>query len=126
MLALIILFLIYMDLLQAKIISRSSVINHTDNSNHKNKNRHIKIILFNPPFCKLTNINIGKYFLNLIDKHFPKNNSLSIIFNRNTLKISHSCTNNIPKIIINHNKKLQANLNEEIKKYIIPHAIVEI
>ena len=33
--------------------------------------RHRKIIGFNPPFRKLSNI--GKYFLNLIDKHFKKN-----------------------------------------------------
>ena len=31
-----------------------------------------KIIWFNPLFCKHTNINIGKYFLNLINKHFQK------------------------------------------------------
>ena len=30
--------------------------------NHKNKNRKIKIIWFNPSFCKLANINVGKYF----------------------------------------------------------------
>ena len=78
---------------------------HLGNSNYKNLNRHKKIIWFNPPFCKLANINIGKYFLNLIDKHFQKNNILSKIFNRNTLKISYSCTNNLSKIIINHNKK---------------------
>ena len=43
---------------------------HLRNSNYKNKNRHRKIIWFNPPFYKLTNINIGKYLLNLIDKDF--------------------------------------------------------
>ena len=40
----------------------------------KNKNR--KVIWFNLPFCKLTNINIGKYFLNLLDKHFNRDNPL--------------------------------------------------
>ena len=30
------------------------------NNNYKNKNR--KIISFNPPLCKLSNINMGKYF----------------------------------------------------------------
>ena len=28
----------------------------------KNKNRKRKIIWFNPPFCKLANIDVGKYF----------------------------------------------------------------
>ena len=28
----------------------------------KNKNRKRKSIWFNPPFCKLANIDVGKYF----------------------------------------------------------------
>ena len=79
---------------------------HLGNRYFKNQNRHRKIKCFKPPFRKLTNINIGKYFLNLIDKTFPKNNILSKIFNRNNLKISYSCTNNLSKIIINHNRKI--------------------
>ena len=70
---------------------------------HKNKNRKRKIIWFNPPFCKLANINVGKYFLKLIDKHFKQDNILHKIFNRKTLKISYSCTKNISQIINNHN-----------------------
>ena len=53
---------------------------HFGNRNYKNRNRHRKIIWFNPPFCKLTNIHISKYFVNLNDKHFPKNDILSKIF----------------------------------------------
>ena len=46
-----------------------------ENTNCNNKinccqNRKGKILWFNPPFCKLGNINIGKYFFQLIDKHF--------------------------------------------------------
>ena len=42
-----------------------------NNKEISRKNRKRKIIWFNPPlFCKLVNINIGKYFLKLIDKHF--------------------------------------------------------
>ena len=72
----------------------------------KNKNRKRKIIWFNPPFCKLANIDVGKYFLRLIDKHFKQDNILHKIFNRETLKISYSCTNNISQIINSHNNKL--------------------
>ena len=46
---------------------------HLGNSSYKYKNRYRKIIWFNLPFSKLPNINIRKYFLNLIDKHFLKN-----------------------------------------------------
>ena len=40
-----------------------------------------------PPFCKFVNINIGKYFFELIDKHFNQYNILHKIFNWKTLKI---------------------------------------
>ena len=39
-----------------------------------------------------TSINVGKYFLKLIDKHLNHNNILHKIFKRKTLKISYSCT----------------------------------
>ena len=42
-----------------------------DNKISKNfNNKHRNIIWFNPPFCKLSNINMGKYILSLISKHF--------------------------------------------------------
>ena len=75
----------------------------------KNKNR--RVICFNLLFCKLTNINIGKYFLNLLDKHFKRDNPLRKIFNRNTVKISYSSTNNIHSILNNHNRSLLDKLN---------------
>ena len=71
-----------------------------------NKNRRRNIIWFNPPFCKLKNISIGKYFLGLINKHWKDNNPFRKIINKNNVKISYSCTNNIFKMTDNHNKKL--------------------
>ena len=66
----------------------------------------MKIIWFNPTFCKLENINIGKYFLKLIDKHFNQNNILHKILNKKTLKISYSSTKCFFEIINNHNKEI--------------------
>ena len=43
------------------------------------KNRHRNIIWFNPPFSKIFNINIGKYFLSLISQHFKDDNPLKKI-----------------------------------------------
>ena len=67
-----------------------------------------KVIWLNLPLCKLTNINIGKYFLyfNVLNTkktqwHFNKDNLLSQIFNRNTVKISYSFANNIYKVLNN-------------------------
>ena len=67
---------------------------------------------FKPPpththtLCKFSTINKGKYFFNLIDKHFQKYNPLNKLFNWNTLKITYSSTNCISKTIDNQNKKL--------------------
>ena len=50
--------------------------------------------------------NVGKCFLSLIDQHFPKANPLHKIFNRNTIKLSYSCMNNVKSIISSHNKSV--------------------
>ena len=68
------------------------------------RNRKRNITWFNPPYSKNVETNVGKCFLSLIDKHFPKSNPLHKIFNRNTLKLSYSCMGNIKTIISNHNK----------------------
>ena len=44
--------------------------NNNSHSKRQGKNRNRKVVWFNPPFCKLTNINRGKYFLHLLDKLF--------------------------------------------------------
>ena len=45
--------------------------------NNKTKHRKKNVIWFNPPFCKLSTIIVGKYFLRLIDKKkFNGNNPL--------------------------------------------------
>ena len=75
-------------------------------NNGINKNRHLNIIWFNPTFCKLSNINIGKYFLGLINKHLIDNIPLRKIDKKNNVKISYSCTNTISKIIDYHCQKL--------------------
>ena len=84
----------------------NEITKENNNYDQKNKNRKGKIIWFNPPFCKLANIDVGKYFLRLIDKHFKQDNILHKIFNRKTLKISYSCTKNISQIINSHNNEL--------------------
>ena len=72
------------------------------NSKHRSRN----IIWFNPPYNKCIFSNIGRDFLNLISKHFPYNSPLAKIFNKNKIKISYSCTNNMAQIIKKHNKKI--------------------
>ena len=46
---------------------------------------------------------VGKQFFKIVNKHFPENNTLHKIFNKNTLKISYSCMKNMSDIISSHN-----------------------
>ena len=87
---------------------------YTDKKDIKQKrNRSRNIIWFNPPFNKNVSTNVAKRFLNLLDQHFPKSNKLHAIFNRNTVKVSYSCTQNMSSMIKSHNKKV---INKDIKE----------
>ena len=62
---------------------------------------------FNPPYNKSETSNISRDFPNLISKHIPNHNPLAKIFNRNNIKVSYICTNNITLIIKGHNKNIE-------------------
>ena len=64
------------------------------------------ITWFNPPWNQSVATNVGAKFLKLISKHFPREHPLHCILNRNTVKISYSCTKNIDQIIKGHNQKI--------------------
>ena len=57
--------------------------------------------------------NVGKQFLQLMDKHFPPGNPLHQIFNRNKVKMSYRCTPNLARKISAHNSKI---LNKNAEK----------
>ena len=83
------------------------------------RKRSRKIIYFNPPYSKSVKTNIGKIFLQLLDKHFPKGSPLSKIFNRNSVKMSYRCTANLGTKIAAHNARILksgAGENEDPKK----------
>ena len=89
----------------------------TDASEANKRKRRRKIIWYNPPYNKAVATNIGKRFLNLIDKEFPKGHALHKIFNRNTIKVSYSCMKNVKDIITAHNKrKLRSKDNSTASK----------
>ena len=71
-----------------------------------NRNRKRKTIWFNPPFSKSVVTNVGKEFLQLLDKHFPAHNRFSKIFNRSTVKVSYSCLPSMKSKINQHNKSV--------------------
>ena len=76
----------------------------------KKKQRKRKLTYYNPPFNASVTTNVGKEFLKLIDKHFPKNvkrkDKLEKCINRQTIKISYSGTKSVAKIISSHNAKV--------------------
>ena len=72
------------------------------------RTRERNILWFNPPFSKSVSTNIGKKFLALVDRCFPRGHTLNKIFNRNTIKISYSCMSNVKQLIDSHNKRLLA------------------
>ena len=60
-------------------------------TNDNKRKRSRNITWFNPPFDARVKTNVGRMFLDIIDKSFPDAHSLRPLFNRNTLKISYSC-----------------------------------
>ena len=70
------------------------------NKNIRSKNGKRKKIWFNPPYSSNVFTNIGKSFLTILDKHFPKSHKLYKIFNRNNVKISYSPMSNFASIIL--------------------------
>ena len=73
------------------------------------RKRQRNILWFNPPYSKTVKTKIGKFFLQLIKKHFPKEHKFHKIFNRNTLKLSYSCMPNIKTKINAHNREILRN-----------------
>ena len=69
--------------------------------NNVRRTWQLKIVWFKPPFNLDVSNKVAKIFLNLIEKHFSHSSKLHKIFNKNTVKVSYSCTR-----IKGHNKKI--------------------
>lgn len=72
----------------------------------KKKSRHRKVIWFNPPWSKSLKTPVGKIFLSLLEKHFPKGSPLYRFYNKQTIKISYSTVRNLKAHITSHNRKI--------------------
>ena len=98
----------------------------TDRTNHdpkdpchnepKKKIRKRNITWFNPPFSKNVATNVGNKFFTLLSSCFPPNNKLHKIINKNTVKLSYSCMNNVQQIINSHNKTILTSAAENNNK----------
>ena len=72
----------------------------------KKKCRKRNVLWFNPPYNSSVKTNVGQEFLKLVEKCFPQGHPLAKIFNRKTIKVSYSTTNNMQKIIASRNAKI--------------------
>ena len=79
-----------------------------DNPNEENQRRRRQrnVIWFNPPFDRGVETKVAQKFLSLLDKHFGRNHRYHRIFNRNKVKVSYSCMDNMAQIINKHNRKV--------------------
>ena len=73
--------------------------------------RELTKLIDDPPYSKNVKTNIRRNFLNLNDKHFPQSNKLHSLFNRNTVKVSYSCMENIQSTIQRHNNGILKSRN---------------
>ena len=72
----------------------------------RTRRRRREVLWYNPPFDLQVKTNIGKTFLCLLDKHFPRHHRLHPIINRSSVKINYCCMPNIASHIKAHNRKL--------------------
>ena len=79
---------------------------------NRKRRRKRKIIWFNPPFNKNLKTESGRKFFNLFDRHFPKTHKYHKVFNRNNVKLSYSCTENMGMLIKKINKKKLEKVSE--------------
>ena len=81
-------------------------IKFTKDPQQRSRHRQRKVIWFNPPYNASVLTNIGKAFLAMLSKHFPRDHKYYKIFNKQTVKLSYSCCPNVKSIISQHNRKL--------------------
>ena len=78
-------------------------------SGPKKPSRRRSIIWFNPPYNKGVKTNVGKIFFRILRESFTEGHIFRKIFNKNTIKLSYSCMDNIASTIKRKNKRLLNN-----------------
>ena len=70
------------------------------------RHRRRKVIFYHPPWSNQIETKIGKSFLSLLDKHFPRGSDLFNYFNRQKVKVSYSNLPNVSRAIKGINRKV--------------------
>ena len=86
-----------------------------DENNQQSKQRKRKVIWFSLPYSLNVRTNVGKLFLKLLDRHFPRAHKFYKILSRNTVKTSYCCMKNMGSIISSHNKQVLQPHNENYR-----------
>lgn len=65
-----------------------------------------KSIFFDITFNWKSSKNVAKIFFHLLDKHFPKSGKPYKVFNRDAVKVSDTCMENVSQIIERRDKRV--------------------
>ena len=79
-------------------------------SQPKQRNGKRQKIWFNYRYNVNVKTNVGKLFMRLIDKHFPRLHKFYKLFNCNNVKLSYSCMPSMKNVIQKHNSKIMEDL----------------
>ena len=79
----------------------------------RNRRRNRNVLYYNPPFDLQVKTNVGRTFLQLLDKNFPPHHRLHKLLNRKTVKISYSTMPNMARHIASHNRKILQKSKEQ-------------
>ena len=77
-----------------------------ENDEPPKRKRSRKVIYFVPPWNDAVSTPVGRRFRDILNECFPRGTLLRKLFNKDTVKMGYSCTNNIKTFITNQNKRL--------------------
>ena len=106
----------FQDALQRAGYDHHLIYSPTSSPARRRRRRRRDILWFNPPFCKSVKSNIGRQFLQLLDRCFPRGHPLHKVLNRHTVQLSYRTMPNLGKIVAGHNTKVASpttNLGEK-------------
>ena len=86
-------------------IKRAIAINHEP----RNKTTKRNITWFNTPYSLNVATNVGRTFLKLVNNHFLAGHQFNVLFNKNNMKVSYGCLDNMAQVIKRHNNKILYN-----------------
>ena len=89
---------------------------YVDKQSEQRQIRKRNVTWFNSPFNQNVTTNVARQFLSLVDKHFQRYHRYHTLFNRNNVKCSYSCMNNMTSIISSHNAKVLAPVPEQASR----------